>query len=194
MRLSALFVFAICLATPAIAQDWRAEVYGGLALEGDATVDNGNRTFTVDQGSALGLAVYRDLGAWEIGADLMMTDRTYAGFPIDLKSLSVMLNGRYAFALGGKAEAYVGAGIGAIRVENASSVIPFSYTNGSEFLPGAQLSVGARLPVGGGAIFSEIKYQQTFEDAEFESTIPADPPATQSYDSTNLVIGYAFSF
>ena len=38
----------------------------------------------------------------------MRTDRTYTGYDNDVESLSLMVNGRYGFSLGGSAEAYVG--------------------------------------------------------------------------------------
>jgi opacity protein-like surface antigen len=189
MRLLSLLIASAGLATPAIAQDWRGEIYGGSALSGDAFYRD--TVYDLDQGTAFGLAVYRDFGAWELGADLMRTDRTYTGFANDLESLSLMLNGRYSFPLGGLVEGYVGAGLGAIRVSYAGTGADATFS-GSDTVPGAQVSLGARYALAAGTFFSEVKYQKALDNASIDSV--ADTGVAQSYDSTSLVVGYRFSF
>ena len=189
MRIIPLAVLAVGIAQPALAQDMRGEVYAGVALSGDALYRD--TVYDLDEGHAFGFGVYRDLGAWEVGADVMRTDRTYTGYNNDVETLSLMVNGRYGFAVGGSTEGYVGLGLGAIRVAYAGTGgdAPFS---GNDLVPGAQLSLGARFGVGSGWIFSELKYQKALEDASIDSS--ADSNVPQSYDSTSVIVGYAFNF
>jgi opacity protein-like surface antigen len=166
MRFLSLVIATFGLATPTVAQDWRGEIYGGAALAGDAFYRD--TVYDLDQGTAFGVGAYRDFGVWELGADLMRTDRTYTGFANDLESLSLMLNGRYTFPIGPYTVGYVGAGLGAIRVTYDGTGVdaPFS---GSDVVPGAQLSLGARYVLSSGIFFSEIKYQKALEDASIDS-------------------------
>lgn len=189
MRFICLAVLATGLAVPASAQDWRGEIYGGIALSGDAFYRD--TVYDLDRGRTFGFGAYRDLGTWEVGADIMRTDRTYTDYDNDVESLSLMVNGRYGFALGGSAEAYVGLGLGAIRVTYAGTGSDEPYS-GSDVVPGAQLSLGARFGLGTGSIFTEFKQQKALDDASIDSS--ADSGVAQSYDSTNVIVGYAFSF
>lgn len=183
---------AFCsLAQSAMAQDWRAEIYGGVALAGDSFIFVS--TFDVDRGQAYGFGVYRDVGAFDLGVDVMYSSRTYTGFENDIESLSLMLAGRYGFVSQGNFNAYLGLGLGAIQVRYAGtgSDLPFS---GNGMVAGAQLSLGARYDLGTGAIFSEIKYQDAFNNASIDPIDVAEPDYPMGYDSTSVVVGYSFSF
>ncbi len=189
MSFRTVLVSATLIAGPLHAQDWNAEVYGGLvAKSSEEWYSFGD--FDMDQGTALGFGVYRDMGAIDLGADVMRTKRTYTGYNNDVESLSVMANGRYGFSLGAAADGYVGLGLGAIRVEYVGTGGDAAYS-GSDVVPGAQLSLGASFPVGTGAVFTELKYQTALSDPEPDSGMPSP---LQTYSTTSLLVGYSFKF
>jgi hypothetical protein len=189
MTFKPLLVSAALLAGPLHAQDWNAEIYGGLVAKStEEWYSFGD--FDMDQGRALGFGVYREMGAFEVGVDVMATNRTYTGFNNDVNSLSVMANGRYAFPLGGTTEGYVGLGLGAIRVAYDGTGPDAAYS-GSDIVPGAQVSLGARFPVGTGAIFTELKHQAALSDPKPDSGMPSP---LQTYSTTSVLVGYSFKF
>jgi opacity protein-like surface antigen len=189
MNLRSVLLISCLLAAPVQAQDWQGEVYGGLTLKGsEEWYSFGD--FDVDQGTALGFGVYRDVGGFELGVDVMLTDRTYTGFNNDIESVSLMANGRYAFPVSEMVQGYVGLGLGAIRVEYVGTGGDASFS-GSDTVPGAQLSLGARFAVGTGSIFTELKAQTALSDPEPDS---AEPDPLQTYRTTSVLVGYAFRF
>jgi opacity protein-like surface antigen len=189
MRFLLPVIASLTLVNAASAQDWRAEIYGGITAEGSEDWYSFG-SFDVDQGSALGIGVYKDMGTWEVGVDVMATNRTYTGFQNDVESLSLMANGRYGFALGGTVDGYVGLGLGAIRVTYNGVGGDAAY-NGSDVVPGAQLSLGARFGLGSGAVLTELRHQTALDDAEPDS---GQPSPLQTYSTTSVLVGYSFSF
>lgn len=157
----------------------------------------------VDSGQAFGLGIYVDglVGPFQIGLDLMRTKADYADTIAPggtVQSLSAMLVGRYDFPLGEASSAYVGAGLGAIRVEFERSG-NVSELSGSDTVAGGQISLGLRHKVGNaGHVFGEVKRQVAFGGPmEFEnSLIPIGGAFTtqQSYASTSILIGFGLNF
>ena len=189
MNFKVVLVSIALLSGPLHAQDWNAEVYGGIVAKStEEWYSFGD--FDMDQGTALGFGAYRDMGAFDVGVDVMLTRRTYTGFNNDVESLSVMANGRYGFAMGGAVEGYVGLGLGAIRVEYIGTAVDAAYS-GSDTVPGAQLSLGARYPIGTGAIFTELKHQAALSDPKPDS---GRPSPLQTYSTTSVLVGDSFKF
>ncbi|EEW26310.1 outer membrane beta-barrel protein [Rhodobacter ferrooxidans] len=167
----------------AAAQNWSAEIYGGASLENTLSYGPGN--WDTDQGTTFGVGVYNT--SWvqglEVGLDLMATSVDYTGFTTGLDSTSLMLNARYAFPLGGAAEAYVGAGLGAINLKYVAPA-PFG---GSDTVAGGQLELGLRYKMGAGNLFTAVKYQSSFADAMIHGV-------SQDYDNTSVIVGFSFAF
>ncbi len=139
----------------------------------------------MDSGNTWGVGLYMDtsFGA-EIGVDIMSTSRRYTGFDSGVETTSFMINGRYPFAISESIEAYAGLGVGMISVEYDGSTA-FPLFSGSEAVGGAQVSLGARYTVGGTEAFTEIRYQEAFEDATIVN-------AEVEYNSTSLLFGFRF--
>ena len=102
-----------------------------------------------------------------------------------------MANGRYIFPISTSIEGYGGIGLGLIRVGYAGTGPDEAYS-GTDVVPGAQISLGARFALGSGSLFSEIKHQAALDDASIDSAADSDVP--QSYKSTSVVVGYSFNF
>lgn len=196
---TALPLLALCFVLPfqgAFAQSWTAEVYGGVVLERseDYSQSPGSPTaFDLDSGTALGLGLYTD--AWvpgfELGLDLMSTRAGYTGFATGVNTLSLMAVARVPFQLGSTVEGYVGAGLGAIRVEY-DGADQFPTFTGNETVAGGQVSLGVRYGLSAQTgFFAEIKHQAAFDDADFVA--PA-ARVTQSYGATSVVVGLSFDF
>jgi opacity protein-like surface antigen len=173
-------------ASSAAAQDWTVEVYGGLVGERTEAYDDVD--YKMDSGNALGFGAYSDgiLSGFTVGVDVMGTRALYVGFPGEyIESLSLMAVLRKDFPLGDALEGYVSGGIGAIRNTYDAGDVDYSDT-----VAGAQLSLGLRHNLAGSsAIFGEVKHQAGLKDAFYE-----DLSVTQSYESTSVIAGYAFSF
>ncbi|EEW26311.1 outer membrane beta-barrel protein [Rhodobacter ferrooxidans] len=170
----------------AAAQNWSAEIYGGASLQN--TLKYGGISYDTDQGTTLGFGVYNTgwVQGLALGIDVMYTN---VGYTVDIDSVdstSLMLNARYAFPLGGAAEAYVGAGLGAINVHyDGASMFP-AYT-GSDVVAGGQVELGMRYRLAAGNLFGAVKYQAAFEDARIKAV-------TQEFHNTSVIVGYAFNF
>lgn len=193
MSLRAILCIAALLASTsaAQAQSWSAEVYGGTVF--DRSEDYDGISFDLDSGTAFGAGIYNTswLGGVELGLDLMSTRADYTGFTSGVNTLSLMAVARVPFALSGATEAYVGAGLGTIRVEyDGGSSFP-AFT-GDDTVAGGQLSLGIRYAFAAqSGVFAELKHQRAFDDAEIVAggvTIP------QSYSSTSLLVGVSFDF
>lgn len=186
----AIFMISVAIAAatvPAAAQDWTAEIYGGAVLERSEVYNS--VTFDLNSGTALGIGVYSNrIVSWaELGLDVMRTDAGYIGFLSSVESVSLMVNARFPFEVGPGATAYVGAGLGAIKVTYDGST-EFPAFTGSDTVAGGQLSLGGRFDVGPSTrVFGELKHQVAFGDAEIQGI-------QQSYKSTNVVIGLSLSF
>lgn len=184
---TALAAGAFFAAVPAAAQNWTAEVYGGAVLE--RSEDYGALAFDLDSGTALGFGIYeRNLVPnVELGIDVMSTDARYTGFNSGVESLSLMLNARLPFQISTGTDAYIGAGLGAIRVTYDGST-DFPAFTGSETKAGMQVSLGVRYTFAATTgVFAELKHQFAFEDA---TIVGFD----QSYSSTSAIVGLRFSF
>jgi Outer membrane protein beta-barrel domain len=187
IRLQTLAALALAVtASGAAAQDWTVEVYGGLTGERTEVWDD--TPYQMDSGNALGVGAYTDglLPGFTVGVDVMGTRALYTGFPGEyIESLSLMAVLRKDFPLGQALEGYVAGGIGAIR--NTYYDGPDDY---SDTVAGAQLSLGLRHNLAGSsAIFGEVKHQAGLKDAYYD-----DLSLGQSYESTSVIAGYAFSF
>ncbi|WP_322888914.1 MULTISPECIES: outer membrane beta-barrel protein [unclassified Yoonia] len=181
---------AACLLTlstqAAWSQSFSYEFYLGAAI--DLTADGLEYTdvdYPLDNGSAFGLGAYTDqFGGVELGLDLMVTDRRYTDFESGLKSVSLMAMGRYPVARFATGDAYVGAGLGAIRVEYDGADFAPAFT-GDEITAGGQISLGTRFGLGTGQGFVEFKYQTAFDTVEIVGE-------TIEYNTSALVVGYRF--
>ena len=54
-------------------------------------------------------------------------------------------------------------------------------------MAGGQISAGLRYAVGAGQIFTELKYQEAFDDATIQGV-------DVGYSSTSLIAGFRFAF
>ena len=181
-----LAVLLTMIATAAPAQDWSVDVYGGISLE--RTVIWDGDSYDIDQGNAFGLTVYHNslLSGFSVGADLMGTRALYIGYPGEyVETLSLMAVIRKEFPLGTAAGAYVSGGLGLI--ENTFDDNGIDY---SEVVPGAQVAVGVRTPVGQNvSVFGEVKHQVGLDDAYLEGQ-----DVEQSYAAANVLVGLSFDF
>lgn len=177
---------AVSLAVPTIASAQMAgEIYGGVAIEGDA--DYGGVNFDLDSGGAFGIgAYYTGFAPIEVGLDIMGTSRDYSGYQSALKSQSVMINGRYVFPLAGATDAYVGLGVGAIKVKY-DGANQFPAFTGDDTVAGGQVAVGARYAFGAAIGFGELRYQTAFDDADIQGE-------AVKYNSMSALVGLRFSF
>lgn len=167
------------------AQPWYGEVYGGGVLE--RSEDRDGLSFDLDAGTAFGVGVYNNVpGPLEFGLDIMRTD---AGFKVNdasLESLSAMAVGRATFWSSGGMSAYVGAGLGAIRVTYDGGTA-FPALSGDDTVFGGQLSLGIRYSLAAFQIFTELKHQRAFDDASIQGV-------AQSYATNSVIVGARFAF
>ena len=182
-HLIAALLTTIAFASSASAQNFTYEIYGGYAFK-DTGLQHGTpgNNFPMAEGHALGVGAYTDLAGFEVGADFMITDRRFYGYPTGVESTSLMLNGRYPFQIANGVIGYAGLGLGVIKVEYDGNGNPKSgYYNDA----GKQISLGARLPLGANEVFTEIKYQTVFKDRAIKERL-------QEYNSSSFVIGFRF--
>lgn len=176
----------LALTLPASAQNY-GEIYGGGVFERSENYGTGD--FDLDTGTAVGFGVYASgiLGPGiEIGLDVMHTESDYIGFNTSLESNSALLVARWSTPLSAGTSFYTGAGLGAIRVRYDGST-SFPAFTGDDTVSGGQLSIGLRYAVGPGQIFTELKHQETFDDASIQGV-------DVGYSSSSLLAGYRFSF
>ena len=185
MKRSILALAALICAGTASAQDLSYEVYAGIAAEDTDGLRYGTLIFPMDQGLAFGGGIYMDdLAGFEVGLDLMATNRRYADFDSGVESLSLMVNGRYPFELGPQVSAYAGAGLGIINVHYDGDEAFADFT-GSKATAGGQIMLGLRYGLGAGQAFAEVKYQAAFDNVEIENS-------DVEYNSTSVFVGYRF--
>jgi opacity protein-like surface antigen len=167
------------------AQGFSYEIYLGTIPEDTTGLDYNGVIYPMDQGDTYGLGIYvNDFAGFEVGLDVMVTDRRYTDFVSGLETVSYMLNGRYPFELGPGFDAYVGAGVGAIDIRYDGADF-YPEGTGNAVSAGGQLSAGLRYDLGIGQVFGEARYQFAFEKVEIE-----DPNI--EYNSTALLIGVRF--
>lgn len=177
---------AAAFATPAAAQNWTAELYGGGVF--DRSEQYGGVSAPLDAGTAYGVGIYeRNLvPGVELGFDLMHSEADYSGTDTGVESNALMLNARLPFELAPGTTAYVGAGFGAIDV-NYDGGASFPALSGDDTVPGGQIGLGIRYDFSAFTAFGELKHQMSFEDARIQG-------ARQSYESTSAVVGLRFAF
>ena len=176
----------LALTLPAAAQNF-GEIYGGAVF--DRSENYGGTSFDLDSGTAFGFGVYATgvLGpGTEVGVDAMRTDSDYTGFSTSLESLSAMLVARWRTQLAPGTTLYFGAGLGAIKVSYDGGATSPALT-GDDTVAGGQISAGLRYAVGAGQIFTELKYQEAFDDATIQGV-------DVGYSSTSLIAGFRFAF
>lgn len=183
------------LAMPAAAID--LEVYSGVATAQDLHYgpdpSTGLNPQAVDSGPVFGGGLYLPVGTFEIGGDIMLTNRDYTSFgggTASIRSTSLMLNGRYVTGFASNIEAYAGLGVGMINVEYEQTNATF--LNGNDWVPGYQIEAGLRYgftPLLQG--FVGAKYQDGFEMAK----IPPQPVFEYvEYESLSGLAGVRYSF
>ena len=184
-HLIAALLTTIAFASSASAQNFTYEIYGGYALKDTPGLRYQCCKYPIAEGHALGVGAYTDLAGFEVGADFMITDRRFYGYPTGVESTSLMLNGRYPFQIANGVTGYAGLGLGVIKVEyDNSDSEKYGYYN----TPGGQISLGVRLPLGANEVLTEVKYQTVFKDKK----INAMEQKTQEYNSFSLVFGFRF--
>jgi opacity protein-like surface antigen len=167
----------------AAAQTWSAEIYGGSSFKN--SIDFALSPNDVDTGTALGIGIYYTgwVPGLEIGLDVMATSADFTMSDGGLDSRSLMLNARYAFPLGQTAEAYVGAGLGAIELRGVNNVA----IAGSDQVNGGQIELGLRYKMAAGNLFTAVKHQAAFDDAMIHGF-------AVGYDNTSVIVGFGFRF
>jgi Outer membrane protein beta-barrel domain len=172
-------------AEPPIYKAVSLELYGAASFPNTLTWTGD--AYDTEAGFGIGAGIYRRIGWYEYGADLMSSRRDYSCCDSDVTATSLMLVGRRHFLISDNLDGYVGLGLGAIRVNYDGSAI--GEGQGSDTVKGGQISLGAMIPVGQSWVFGEVKYQSTFDDASI-----LGGAVEQSYDSTFAVIGYKLVF
>lgn len=185
-------------AVPAAAVD--LEVYAGTTI-GPGDLHYGPDPSTspfpqaIDQGPVFGAGLYLPLagGTFEIGGDVMLTDRdytTWGGGTASIKSTSLMLSGRVVTGIAPSVKGYAGLGLGAINVEYEQTNATF--LNGNDWVPGYQLETGLRYSFSTNFEgFAGVKYQDGFEMAK----IPPQPAFEYvEYKSISLLAGIRYGF
>lgn len=173
---------AAALASPVVAQNWAAEIYGGGVF--DRNEDFGGVSGGLDAGTAYGAGIYNDglMKGAELGFDLMHSEAEYDATGADLESLSLMLNARMPWEIAPNTTAYVGAGLGAINVDYDDGLV-----SGDDTVAGGQIGLGLRYNFSAFTAFGELKHQMAFEDANIGGT-------DQSFEATSAVVGLRFAF
>lgn len=189
-KIAAALIGLTLIPATAQAQNIAVEAFAGVALGNTLTYDA--VPYDMHSAPAFGAAVYfTGLGDFELGLDVLRTDRRYVGFVSGVETTSVMANGRYVFQIGQAASGYVGLGLGMIDVTYDGST-SFPAFTGSRWVTGGQVQLGGRIPVGKGHLFGELRYQTAFDDAVILDA--AIPGAVIEYNSTNVLFGYRASF
>lgn len=176
----------ILSASNAMATNWAVDLYGGVRVSDNLSYGNSN--FSTDSGQMYGIALYRKNLApnWEFGADLSVSKAHYTGFVSSNKSTALMVMARYNFYRVGGLTAYGSAGLGAVRVKyDGASAFP-AFT-GSQTKLGGQIGLGATYTFGALKVFSEIRYQEAFSDANIAGI-------DVEYKSTDVLVGIRFDF
>lgn len=177
----------LCACTTAsFAQNWSAELYGGLRISDDSSY--GGTSFPVDTGASAGAAIYRKnlLPNWDFGVDFSFTQADYAGFPTSVKSTAMIAMARYNFSTSGPVSFYGSAGVGVIKVRYDGAAV-FSTLTGQSLELGGQVGLGVGYEVGDLTLFSEVRYQSTFDDAVIGGF-------AVEYNSTSILLGARFGF
>lgn len=193
--ITAASLVASLLATPAAAGD--LEVYGGTTIAPsdlhygpDPSI--GQNLVPVGNGPVFGAGLYFPIPSspFEIGGDIMFTDRDYGIPTASIKSTSLMISGRAATGIAPSVEGYLGLGLGMINVEYEQSNATF--LNGTDWIPGYQLEGGLRYSFSTNFQgFAGLKYQDGFEMAK----IPPQPVFEYvEYKSLSTIAGVRFDF
>lgn len=179
------FAGAIAIgATGAHAQNWYGEIYGGGVLERDE--EHAGTSFDLDAGTAFGAGIYTTQWGPEIGFDIMRTDAGYKNTDEAVESLSGMVVARATIWSSGGMSAYVGGGLGAVRVTYDGGTT-FPADSGDDWVPGGQLSLGVRYSLAATQAFVELKHQRAFDDAQIQGN-------SQSYATNSVIAGLRFQF
>ena len=177
----------LCVSTTStFAQNWSAELYGGLRISDDLNYNT--TSFPVDTGPSIGAAIYRRnlLPNWDFGVDFSLTRADYAGFTTSVKSTAMIAMARYNFPTAGPISFYGSAGVGVIKVRYDGAAAFPAFTGQSLEL-GGQVGLGVGYKVGDLTLFSEVRYQGTFDDAIIRGQ-------TVEYNSTSILLGARFGF
>lgn len=169
-------------ATAATAADWSAEFFAGRGTQG--TLAYGGTDYELKQGSVTGVGLWHDYGQIEAGIELTHASNGWVGYPTETQiGLSAMLSGRLTLVEEGAFTAYIGAGVGPVRVT-------YDYSSGSDhgWTWGGQISLGMRYAVTDKlAIFGEVRAMDTFSDAVIDGD-------AVEYLRRDVVIGVRQSF
>lgn len=173
--------------SPASAQDWSIDLYGGIDLKGNLVWDGDS--YSTGNGTAFGFGAYSTglVDGLALGVDVMSAGTDYVDFTDSISAVSVMLAGRYAIPLSGSLSATVGGGVGAMRVSYDPGQETGGFASGSETVAGGQAEIGLRYQVDGGpTVFGALKHQSAFGNVEFDDGLVAE------FNTTNVLVGVSF--
>ena len=174
------------IAIPAVAQDFSAEIFGGVRFEDN--LDYGNIAYDTDNGTIFGLrGLYHATPNLSYGLELNATTANYTGFPSEVNAQSAMAIARYSTPVSQDVDIYGTLGLGAVRVEYDGATIAPSFS-GKETVAGGQLTLGAAMEISPKVgLFGELTYQATFDTATIENI-------DTEYESKNIAVGLRFRF
>ena len=185
-NLAAVVLCATTFGSCAFAEDWSVEVFLGGNDQG--TLNWGGTDYRLSEGGVGGLSIQRSGLApnLEFGLEFAFTRNNWVDYPgEDQTGASLMATARYSLGNVGPFQTYAGAGLGVVQVgyDNVGTVETAN-------APGGQLALGARYTLAGSdtQTFAELRYVDTFEDADLPSGNNAE------YRRTDLIFGLRLGF
>ncbi|SMX32259.1 outer membrane protein [Octadecabacter ascidiaceicola] len=158
--------------------------FGGQDLNYGPTPPSSPNLQSMDSGIPFGAAAYWNVpGPFEVGVDMMYTNQDYStwGPGSSLESLSLMANGRYVQNYNG-IDLYAGLGVGGIKLDYSD---PNPALSGTDTIAGWQAQIGARYTLGSYTVFTEVKYQEGFDEGLIQTE-------SVEYNSTSAIVGFRF--
>ena len=187
-RRTAIFFAAATtlLALPATAQDFSAEVFGGIRF--DDTLQYNALSFATDSGTIFGVrGLYHATPNLAFGLELNATEAEYTGFDSSVNARSVLVLARYSVPVSNTVDVYGTLGLGSMRVEYDGGT-GFPAFTGTDTVAGGQVSLGVAVDVAPNiGLFGELIHQTAFDDAIIAGQ-------RVEYESTNLAVGVRFRF
>ena len=186
MQRALSILLALAVAGPALAEEWRMELFLGGNHQG--TLNWGGTDREIDQGGVGGIAFLRSNPdtRLEFGVELTHAENRWVGFPgEEQRATSLMAVGEYTFSQGERIDGYAGVGLGVVRVGYQDGT-----SSESDETIGGQVVIGARykIPASTYQAFVEYRYMDTFDDA----TLPSGNDV--EYSRQDLVLGIRLGF
>jgi opacity protein-like surface antigen len=174
------------LATPAMAQDWSAEVFGGARRSGDLNFEG--FPFQTDSGTFYGARVLRHnlVKNFAFGLEVNTSEAVFSGFNTDIDSTAVMAIARYSLPIESRVDFYTTVGLGYVDVDYD--------TRGTFSGSGSDSGFGAQITFGANFKFSEragVLVEVTHQDTLFD---PVIDNRDIEFNSTNITFGLSYDF